>query len=190
MSIASENRRSSDQAALCYIEPFEPSWAPTVAAWVQSEQELLWLAPATAPPLTAAKVANWSRDGRRAYVLRLNGLAEPIGYAELGPMPGRARQMWVGHFIIAPPRRRQGLGKRFLRLLLARAFGPLGANDVCLIVFPDNHAAIRCYQAVGFKPAGQERRYFEPTGCEHALIRMSIRLADYRRGRLQGGGAG
>jgi len=157
----------------CCITHFDMLYAPQIAAWVRSEQELSWLAPGTPPPLTAAKVAAWGSDGRR--LLFWSDVSDvPVGYAEINKMAGRPDQMWIGHCVIDPVFTGRGLGGRFVHGLLALAFDTLAADRVLLVVFPDNKGAIRCYEKNGMTITGRERRYFKKVGREHVLLRMEI----------------
>ena len=67
---------------------FDRDAAPLVSSWVQDAHELFWLAPKTPPPLTAEKVIDWPGPDGAAVLLYREGGFEPIGYAELNPMPG------------------------------------------------------------------------------------------------------
>lgn len=168
--------------APCLV-PFDDLHAARVAAWVQSDQELTWLAPATPPPLTAAKVADWGRD-RPLRLLFAPGQGEPpVAYAELNPMPADPRQRWIGHFIVDPACRRRGLGLAFMNALLHLAFRIHKATSVFLVVFTDNPAAIRCYEQAGFRRDGFESRHFPTTGRTHRFLRMRIDAAQFRNRR-------
>jgi len=169
-------RGSDESRRACHLVRFTKEWAPAIVRWVQSDRELFWLAPATAPPLTAEKVLGWLREDRHAYLLWLGDADQPIGYAELGVMPGEPDQMWLGHCLIAPSHRGCGLGRQFVGLLSRAARRRHAARRLLLVVFPDNAAAIRCYQQEGFSMRGQERRYFETTGRRHRLLRMALDL--------------
>lgn len=159
---------------------FEPQYAPLIASWVRSEQELTWLAPGTAPPLTPEKMVAWSKASDRRFMLWPEGLLQPISYGELNNMPDRTDQVWIGHFLVDPAHRGRRHGTRFVQALLGCAFQRLGAREVLLVVFPDNVGAIRCYQRVGMTPAGYERKRFEATGREHVFLRMTINASAYR----------
>jgi RimJ/RimL family protein N-acetyltransferase len=147
---------------------------------VRSEQELTWLAPGTAPPLTPEKVIAWGRANERRFMLWREGTSLPIAYAELNNMPDSSDQMWIGHFLVDPAHRERRNGTRFAQALLACAFQRFGARDVLLVVFPDNTGAIRCYQRAGMTALGHERKRFEATGREHVFLRMGITGATYR----------
>ena len=169
-------RGSDESRRACRLVRFTKQWAPAIVRWVQSNQELFWLAPATAPPLTVEKVLAWVREDRHAYLLWSGEADQPIGYAELGLMPGEPGQMWLGHCLIAPSHRGCGFGRQFVGLLSRAARRRHAARRLLLVVFPDNAAAIRCYQQEGFSTRGHERRYFETTGRRHRLLRMALDL--------------
>jgi [ribosomal protein S5]-alanine N-acetyltransferase len=54
--------------------------------------------------------------------------------------------------------RGRGLGREITRLVLAWAFDVLGVHRIELEVVADNAAAIRCYQACGFREEGIRRQ--------------------------------
>ncbi len=162
------------------LYPFDPVFAPHIAAWVRTEEELTRLAPGTRWPLTAKKVLAWRRRDSRRFVLARTDLREPFAYAELNYMPGSPDQMWIGHFLLDPTYRGQSYSIRFAEALLATAFLEFTVSDVLLVVFPDNTPAIRCYQRVGMEIKGTERKFFKATGREHLFLRMGINLNHYR----------
>lgn len=178
---ASMPGRSSteDQGGAC-LSLFDPTYAPLIVSWVRSQQELTWLAPGTAPPLTPEKVIAWGKTGDRRLLFWRGGLAKPIAYAELNNMPDRANQMWIGHFLVDPAHRGRRNGTRFAQALLGHAFQRLGTREVLLVVFPGNVSAVRCYHQLGMSPLGYERKQFEATGREHVFLRMGINVATYR----------
>jgi RimJ/RimL family protein N-acetyltransferase len=188
----------------CHLSPFAAPFAPLVASWIRTTQELIWLAPGTVPPLTAEKVALWGDERRNRFlfwdgaggmgVSPVNGregrATDPSGYGELNEIPDQPAQFWIGHFVIDPGRRGQSLGVRFAQALLARAFVEYAAKEVVLVVFPDNQRAISCYERAGMQLVGQERKYFKATGAEHLFLRMSISRRRFERlaanGRIEG----
>lgn len=174
--------RESPNTAEPFVTLLDPLYAPRIASWVRDEQELTWLAPGTTPPLTPQKVLAWSAPYRgRRLLFWPDRAGGPAGYAELNYLSIQSTQMWIGHFLIDPARRGRSLGTTFARLLVSLAFEQCGASEVLLVVFPDNLSAIRCYTRAGFNVTGQETRFFEATGREHAFLRMSITPAAYRQ---------
>ncbi len=156
------------------LTSFQPWHAPSIARWVQAEQQLRWLAPSTRPPLTAEKVLRWKKSGGEAFVLVNSGKGSPLGYGEINPMGQGDGYVWLGHVVVRPDRRGQGLGSFLLRALLAEAFERQNATRVALIVFPDNHAALRCYRRAGFGLSGEEFHQFHREGSTHRLLRLEI----------------
>lgn len=172
----------SPHPAAPFVTLLDPLYAPVIASWVKTEQELTWLAPGTLPPLTPQKVLSWSAQYRGRRLLfwpsRDDG---PIGYAELNYLSVQSTQMWIGHFLIDPAQRGRSYGAQFARLMITTAFEQCGATEVLLVVFPDNLSAIRCYQRAGFIVTGEEARFFATTGREHSFLRMGITQAGYRQ---------
>lgn len=170
------------------LRPFDKLFAHTVVGWVPDE-ELLWLAPSTLPPLTVDKVIGWTKPTDRPLLLFRDDEPAPCGYAELNPLRSTGQAMWLGHVVIAPALRGQGLGAAFTRRLVAEAFADTRIERVVLIVFPDNEAAIRCYRANGFRQTGEERHRFRPQGsaCTMMRLELSRALAEClgNRGRAQ-----
>jgi [ribosomal protein S18]-alanine N-acetyltransferase len=58
--------------------------------------------------------------------------------------------------VVHPDWQRRGIGRRMMEYLHEIARGR-GATQVRLKVYPDNHAAIRLYEALGYDFAGTER---------------------------------
>jgi len=161
------------------LSAFDKQLAPMVAGWAETRHELLWLAPKTFPPLTAAKVLAWLLPGGSPLLLYREGASEPQGYLELNPMPGERDHLWLGHCVVRPELRGRGLGKVMVRLMLDEAFAHRRAERVSLVVFPDNLGAIRCYAACGFIQAGKQTKFFATTGREHVMLQMSIERERY-----------
>ena len=153
---------------------FDPLYAPLIAGWVGTEEQLRWLAPSTPHPLTAAKVVAWKNEGRRAFVFFGGPDSTPLGYGELNPMGNHPDHWWLGHILVRPDQRRRGIGGALVRALLAEAFERRGAARVSLIVFPDNLAAVHCYRRAGFREVGHEHHRFTETGPLQKLLRLEI----------------
>ena len=165
---------------------FHPIHAAAIASWIRDERQLQWVSPSTEPPLTAEKVQRWPRPDGEAFVLLAEGdddgasglpacaaastAQDPVAYAEINHMRSGGGNWWIGHFIVRPDRRGQGLGRLLLSDLLKEAFERLLANSVCLVVFPDNKPAIRCYESAGFMMMGSEYHRF---GSHKPRVRMA-----------------
>jgi RimJ/RimL family protein N-acetyltransferase len=164
-----------------YVTPFDPVEAMRVATWTCDEKELFWLAPKTAPPLTAAKIIDWTRDRGQAYLFYQQGHSAPRGYFELNPMPNSSVHLWAGHCVIDPQWRGIGLGRQMTALMIREAFASCGAQRLSLVVFPDNLQAIRCYEVAGFQNSGRQLQCFSRTGKQHLMRCMSISREEFLR---------
>jgi RimJ/RimL family protein N-acetyltransferase len=163
-----------------HLAPFNPGYAAVVADWVRTEDELRRLAPSTPPPLTAEKVSKWRKIGGEAFVALEARESCPVAYGELNPMRYETGHVWLGHVIVDPTRRGIGIGRWFVESLLNEAFLERAARKVSLIVFPDNAAAVRCYESIGFCRAGEEHHHFAAGGPLLRLLRLEIACPSHR----------
>jgi len=74
---------------------------------------------------------------------------------------------------VAGPRQGQGLGAALLDALLAEA-GRRGCTEVFLEVRVDNHRAQLLYQRRGFVEIGIRRGYYQPSGTDALVMRLSL----------------
>jgi RimJ/RimL family protein N-acetyltransferase len=163
----------------CQLKSFHSVYAPLVASWIPTDDDLFWLAPHTPPPITPEKVLAWTAQGGRPRLFYTSPWPDPTGYAELNDLPSKSGELWIGHFIIAPERRGRSLGSKMLSLLLAEAFGPLDARRVALIVFPENKPAIRCYKASGMRAVAWQDKTFATRPGAYRMIEMEIERSRY-----------
>jgi RimJ/RimL family protein N-acetyltransferase len=163
------------------LRPFVPSYAGSIAGWVESAEQKRWVAPSTIFPLTAEKVIHWKKAGGRVYVLVSGDSPESpeiMAYGELNPMRQVPTDHWLGHLIVRPEHRGRGVGKTLVLGLLERAFQCYDAQRVSLVVFPDNRAAIACYCRCGFQIIKEECHSFVEDGPKHRLLRLEIHARD------------
>ncbi|MBF0475313.1 MAG: ribosomal protein S18-alanine N-acetyltransferase [Deltaproteobacteria bacterium] len=74
---------------------------------------------------------------------------------------------------VHPDFRGRGLGRLLLTELIARA-GLNGGRAFFLEVRPSNPAALALYDSLGFKPVGVRPRYYDDTGEDALLMRLTI----------------
>lgn len=177
-----EAPRRTDGKHWSALSHFDPLFAPTIASWPRNKSELMWLAPGTRAPLTAAKVVGWAKPGGYRLLYWAGG-PTPAGYAEVNPMHGMRGQWWIGHFVIDPNLRGRGLGRRFFHELVRIAFESLAAEQMLLVVFPENEAAIRCYEHGGMTVEGREQKRFANTRQRYTFLRMAMRRLRYQKSR-------
>jgi RimJ/RimL family protein N-acetyltransferase len=162
-----------------YLAAFDRLMAPLVAGWARDARELFWLAPSTAPPLTAAKVVGWAGPETGPRLFQHDGGFEPLGYLELNPMPGQPGHHWLGHCVIRPECRGTGLGRVMIELVLAEAFAARRGHRVSLMVFPENLGAYHCYLRTGFREVSDQYKYFGTMGRRYRMLQMSIGREEY-----------
>ena len=75
---------------------------------------------------------------------RVVGMASGVHYVH----PDKAPQLFINEIAVAPPYRRQGIGRRLMEQVLDRG-RELGCRDACLGTDRSNTAARRCYAAAG-----------------------------------------
>jgi [ribosomal protein S18]-alanine N-acetyltransferase len=85
---------------------------------------------------------------------------ELAGYLLAAPSltPGEA---WIVSATVLPQQRGQGLGRRLVEATTA-ALAKRGFRTVRLTVHPDNAAAVRLYQRLGFEAGSVQPDYFGP----------------------------
>ena len=96
-----------------------------------------------------------------------------LGYAGLSSVPASfsADVQTIG---VAPGQQGQGLGRKLMELLMARALA-VGAEQVLLEVRADNERAIALYKALGFEQIDTRKRYYQPSGVDALIMRAKIR---------------
>jgi ribosomal-protein-alanine N-acetyltransferase len=73
--------------------------------------------------------------------------------------------------------RRQGIGGRLVRELLARLRGA-GVTEVLLEVRESNTAALRLYESVGFRHEGRRPQYYHDPDEDALLLRLRLQPCD------------
>ena len=154
------------------LSAFDEVHAERVVSWVRDAEEAYWLAPRTPPPLTADKVIEWAGLGRQPQMLVDLPDPTPLAYGELNVLQTRQHTYWLGHLIVDPARRGQGLGRLLTSLLLHRAFRVHDARRVTLVVFPENTAAIAAYRSAGMVEDGYELHQFPAYRTRVQLLRF------------------
>lgn len=154
------------------LRRFDPCAAPLVASWVTDALEAFWISPQTPPPLNADAIRDWSSPGRQQFMLAEGNPPTIVAYGELNLLNGVRREYWIGHLVVDPVLRGQGVGRRLVQALLGCAFESHWARRVSLVVFPENVQAIRCYQRAGMRLDGREVHEFPAYGRRVEMVRM------------------
>jgi len=125
----------------------EPSverwWGPHTLAEVEQE-----VADATKPP---------TGDDSVPFVIEVSGeIAGMIQYAELGDEDFRHAAI---DLFLSEGFQGRGLGRESIEVLVRHLTADLGHHRLVIDPAVANERAVRCYEAVGFRPVGVMRRY-------------------------------
>lgn len=109
-----------------------------------------------------ALVGHWSEERHRATFddplaaafIAMRG-EEPVGFALLAGWNSSERRTLIRRLAVSRPG--EGIGGRFVRLLVASVFENTSAHRLTIGTFPDNLAARRCYEGAGFTAEGIAR---------------------------------
>ena len=130
---------------MCGVElvAFGAEHAATVAGWPRdADESARWCGRRDVTPET---VTAWSGPADvLAYVAVDSG--RPVGYGEIWMSDD---EIELARLIVAPGRRRTGVGRRLVGALIDIA-RTSGVEVICLRVHADNAAAIGVYRAAGF----------------------------------------
>ncbi len=116
-------------------------------------------------------------DPDQAYLIALDDHGEDVGFAYLRQVARPERSIELCRLAIT--RRDRGFGSRFLKLIMAEAFGPLQANRLWLDVFTDNDRARKVYRRCGFVEEGVLREAYFQDGRFHSAVVMSVLAREY-----------
>jgi len=107
----------------------------------------IWGGPRFRYPFTRESFSTDSRLGKMlSYCLR-----DPEGrLVGFGQVYDRHDRGHLARLITHPNMRRQGIGRRLIKMLCKAAQQSRGYNEYSLFVYRDNEPAYRCYLAMGF----------------------------------------
>ncbi|MBI5865474.1 MAG: GNAT family N-acetyltransferase [Planctomycetes bacterium] len=162
---------------LLRLDPLTPDRLHVISSWVCTEADAYFLAPRTPPPITPEQIRSWAAPGHQQNVLAEVGCDGIVGYGEVNELNVARGEYWLGHLIVDPARRGEGLGVQLTRMLARRAFDRFLARAVSLVVFPENRPAVECYKRAGFEPEGYETHDLPPYRKQARLLRMVCRAS-------------
>jgi ribosomal protein S18 acetylase RimI-like enzyme len=127
--------------------------AAAVAGWSGSAAEAGHWCSHPEHPFPPARVLRWwDADDVQPLLLVADG---PLAYGELWH-DDEEDEVELARLIVAPERRRTGLG-RLLVSALVREARSSGRSACCLRVVPENTAALALYRSAGFSDVDPER---------------------------------
>jgi RimJ/RimL family protein N-acetyltransferase len=128
-----------------------------IVAWIETPEEMLaWSANNFTFPLDELQLVKHldrvlAEDSNRLAFQSIDiENHESIGHIELVRIDRVANKASLAFILIAPHKRRQGLGEKTIAATVSYCFNFLNLEKIDLFVLTDNHPAIKCYQKVGF----------------------------------------
>ena len=115
----------------------------------------------------------WSADRYKDFPAKPEEMMEQYKGDNMYPLTAVVGETIIGHILLRFPsedksvlrfgfvivddsKRGKGYGKKLLRLAIDYAKQELGAQNITLGVFCDNHSAIECYKSAGFRIRGED----------------------------------
>ena len=115
-----------------------------------------------------------ARGDRQEFMIVDRASGRSVGTIGLSQIDRKHQRAEYGVLIGEADARGKGLASEASRLLLDYAFTTLGLNRVYLHVFPENEAAVRLYERVGFEREGLLRRHLYKNGRFRDVIVMAV----------------
>lgn len=117
-------------------------------SWFRSRDDVeIWGGPEFQYPFTRESFLadiNWGR-------MLTFSLTDPAGeFVAFGQLYKRKGRIHLARLITHPERRRQGIGRRLIRMLMAEGRRAYKRDEYSLFVFRGNRAAYNCYRSLGF----------------------------------------
>lgn len=153
------------------LRPFKPTDSETIATWFDDEIAFnYWSGGQYQYPLTAEQIKDksikYQNDENAWMMTALDENGDICGHFILRLADYEKNSIHIGHIVVSPNKRGQGLGKAMIETALKYAVDILGMKRITLGVYADNIPARKCYESIGFKEYSQEK--------EHNLINMAF----------------
>ncbi|GAA5786857.1 GNAT family N-acetyltransferase [Chitiniphilus shinanonensis] len=136
------------------LRPATPDDLARVCAWAEDAETLYFMFPAARFPLTPEQLQQALAQRHAASVLEIDG--QPAGFADFIALAPELPAT-LGHVIVDPARRRQGVGRALVEAMCRLAWRQ-GAVDIHATCFDRNAPALALYQRLGFAPVGWRQR--------------------------------
>lgn len=139
--------------------PFESQYAAEIAGWpLDAGEAQAWTGHDAPFPMLADQFCIWHEDSDiHAFVAFDEGSL--IAYGEIW-VDEEENEVELARIIVAPSSRGMGIGRSFVKALINQT-ATYGMQNILIRVLPNNHPAIRCYQASGFvEISGDELEIF------------------------------
>jgi RimJ/RimL family protein N-acetyltransferase len=175
------------------LRRFDRSDFTRLIAWAESPEFLFqWAGPIFTYPLDLPQLERYlllaagDPPNRRIFTALIEqppGPPQAAGHIELSSIDLRHRSATLSRVLIGPAWRGQGLGQSMVSQVAAFAFDELDLHRLDLYVFDFNHAAIACYQRVGFVREGLLRDARRVGDAYWSVIVMSLLAPEWQSRR-------
>jgi|SRR3989338_5946178 len=150
--------------------PIEEKDIQVICGFPQSEDELFFLFPKAAFPLTTSQLQNAIAQRSDSTVVELGGKVVAFANFYRWETGGCCS---IGNVIVSPAARGRGVGHYLIEQMIGLAFSKHQAAEVTVSCFNQNVAGLLLYPKLGFQPyAVEERR--DKKGNQVALIHMRL----------------
>ena len=144
------------------LRPYKAGDAQVITKWLKSEYAFRqWSADRyeTYPITPGDMNAYYDRDKDSGKIWGMTAFDDTgvVGHFTMRfPRENDLGEIRLGFVIVDCEKRGKGLGREMVSLAIRYAFELAGADKISLGVFENNRAAIRCYEACGFKRVERE----------------------------------
>lgn len=162
------------------LRPYKACDANFITKWTQKEYAFRqWSADRYSKyPITARDMnAYYAKDHENDTIWGMTAFDETgvIGHLTMRFTDKEKTIIRFGFVIVDSQKRGQGYGKEMLSLAISYAFNCVKIDKITLGVFENNTAAIRCYQAAGFRiTVLEEPEQYECLGENWKCIEMEL----------------
>lgn len=164
----------------CYLSPIDPDDADKYAAWLNDQEVTRWLTIATSVVTVAGEKEILQKISREHnYAIVDIGTNELIGNVGLHSVNHIHRTAEIGIFIGRKDCWDKGYGSEAMSLLLDFAFRTLNLNNIMLRTYSNNKRAIKCYEKIGFRKAGELREAVMMERKAGNILFMDMLPADF-----------
>jgi len=150
--------------------PIEEKDIQVICGFPQSEDELFFLFPKAAFPLTTSQLQNAIAQRSDSTVVELGGKVVAFANFYRWEAGGCCS---IGNVIVSPAARGRGVGRYLIEQMIGLAFSRHQAAEVTVSCFNQNVAGLLLYPKMGFQPYAVEERQ-DKKGSRVALIHMRL----------------
>ena len=164
---------------LVSLRPREPEDGALFAAWHSDPETMRWwdrVYPPLPPDLQAERLAGLPdiSFGEASFTLLDRTTETPIGWGGILGASPENRHAFIGVLIGDAGYRGRGYCTDATRTLCRFGFREMNLHRITLTVFPENVAARRAYERVGFVEEGVQRQAQWKRGAWHDLVHMAV----------------